>query len=304
MPPPNRCLVLVLWASLTAADAGESPPNQLLDQLIQEGIPIGALSVPLPSPTFAGGAQPEYRDIVTQVAGRHGWVPFVRDSIVAPFALKLNFVKDANGQRVGHTIDVWFVAHGSLATLQDADWFGDLMGLDADESQDAGAEIDGDVLRQVGIRQATGVIEQFIRMDFPVLKRVRVQGVGRIVDSSSERTLVVAWELDRRFDGHPDFSNVWRSVDADDTGRRRLGPPHAYQGYGGYAKITPLPKPAGALFVETHVVLHEPRAWFSGDNFLRSKLPLVMQETVRKFRRALKKREQERATAATSIGGK
>ncbi|MCS7305572.1 MAG: hypothetical protein NZ602_10755, partial [Thermoguttaceae bacterium] len=45
-----------------------------------------------------------------------------------------------------------------------------------------------------------------------------------------------------------------------------------------------LRQPGGALFIEHHHLFAEPNQWFGGKNFLRSKLPLAIQETVRKLR--------------------
>ena len=41
------------------------------------------------------------------------------------------------------------------------------------------------------------------------------------------------------------------------------------------------------MFIEYHVAFIEPEGWFHGTNLLRSKLPIVAQEMVRKFRRNL-----------------
>jgi len=50
-------------------------------------------------------------------------------------------------------------------------------------------------------------------------------------------------------------------------------------------KVTKLAEPAGALFVEQHLIFAEPVDWFDGANLLRSKLPLVVQDRVRSIRR-------------------
>ena len=44
---------------------------------------------------------------------------------------------------------------------------------------------------------------------------------------------------------------------------------------------------SGAVLVEYHLVFEEPQGWFGGSNLLRSKLPLVCQDGVRKFRRRM-----------------
>jgi hypothetical protein len=61
---------------------------------------------------------------------------------------------------------------------------------------------------------------------------------------------------------------------------------------GQYLKVTALvdadDKPNGKLFIEAHMVFHEPQGWFGGANLLGSKLPLAVQDNVREFRRLLR----------------
>ena len=85
----------------------------------------------------------------------------------------------------------------------------------------------------------------------------------------------------------PSTRTRWQSLTVDDTGKRQTGPPEPYVGLGSYAKATRLAEPAGAIFMEYHVAFVEPQGWFHGTNLLRSKLPIVAQEMVRKFRRNL-----------------
>ena len=78
-------------------------------------------------------------------------------------------------------------------------------------------------------------------------------------------------------------------------GAQQLGDPHPYSGFGGYIKVSELVEPAGALLIEMHFVFDEPEGWFGGKNLLRTKLPLAVQENVRKFRGELKKATQKPA---------
>jgi hypothetical protein len=72
-----------------------------------------------------------------------------------------------------------------------------------------------------------------------------------------------------------------------ETGPLQLGSPSPYTAAGFYLKVTRLIEPAGAALIEYHMVFDEPNGWFGGANLLRSKLPLVIQEEVRNFRRRL-----------------
>jgi hypothetical protein len=96
--------------------------------------------------------------------------------------------------------------------------------------------------------------------------------------------------LDRRFANDPDFPNRWRPVTRDDNGKRQLGAPQPYFGFGGYAKATRLVEPAGAILIEYHAAFAEPQDWFGGTNLLRSKLPILAQMIVRQLRRGLEKK--------------
>ena len=85
----------------------------------------------------------------------------------------------------------------------------------------------------------------------------------------------------------PSIPNCWHSISIDDAGRRQIGPPQPYAGLGSYVKATRLAEPAGAVFIEYHVVYAEPQGWFHGANLLRSKLPIVAQDLVRRLRRKM-----------------
>jgi hypothetical protein len=81
----------------------------------------------------------------------------------------------------------------------------------------------------------------------------------------------------------------------DDEGKTVLGPPRSYAGSGSYLKITRLDAGVSgrndALFVEGHLIFVEPKEWFAGTNRLRSKLPTLIQDQVRSFRRELDRRK-------------
>ena len=49
-------------------------------------------------------------------------------------------------------------------------------------------------------------------------------------------------------------------------------------------KVTKLIKPAGALFVEYHLIYDEPKGWFNGKDLLKTKLPIKTEGDVRGFR--------------------
>ena len=96
--------------------------------------------------------------------------------------------------------------------------------------------------------------------------------------------MLVAGEIDPRFQGDPEFPNQWQSI-IKEGGTTKLGPAMPWSGAAFYLKITKLAEPAGALFIEQHVIFAEPMGWFNGANLLRSKLPLAVQINVRSMRK-------------------
>ena len=54
-------------------------------------------------------------------------------------------------------------------------------------------------------------------------------------------------------------------------------------------ELKALAAPEEALFIECHLVFDEPQGWFNGANLIRSKVPVLVEDTVRKARRRLAK---------------
>ena len=172
-------------------------------------------------------------------------------------------------------VDVWFVAHD------------DKFARVAGECRQGGGE--GQAAHEGGLgeaedRFADGTSEVYRHVEFDFLEKVHLRATGRVVWTKTDESVLVAAEVDPRFRGDPEFPNQWQSV-IKEGGARKLGPANPWDGAGFYLKITKLAEPAGALFVEQHVIFAEPTGWFDGANLLRSKLPLVVQNNVRTMRR-------------------
>lgn len=316
------CAVLSGWSA--AEEAGNE--NQLLQQLIQLGVRFpGKMTVKLPEPELVDGLdESQQRKVLGQIAQRHGWEQFVRDSTVAPFRLKQAYLKDRQGRRVGHAVDLWFIAHGPLRIFQETSRAKDVFGTawtGGNRSDVTIQELNGPDVLARGIKKIDEDVEKYALVAFSLMNKVYVQGVGHVRRSHTDQSVVIAWELDPRFnkDAHgeaPDALDVlprqsdyrenglgeapvqtedsksrryncWRPIETTKLGRRKQGDPRPYQGYGGYLKITDLSVPEGALLFEAHVVFHEPTDWFRGSNFLRSKTPLMVKESINTVRRKL-----------------
>lgn len=272
---------------------GTSHPNPLLRRLLTDGVRLDAETVVTPDRPRMTAAETAAgrREAVERAAGRYGWDAFVRPSVVAPFSLQISAVRSADDRRIGHRLDLAFVAYAELSDLRDRDLLTRIAeSLRDREAAAEGGEVLGDqALADAGVEtlRGPGVTQRFVSGSFALMDRVRVRGVIHVVEAFSEDSLSVVWELDERFGSTGDDRNVWQSIGRDRLGGREYGPEKPYRGHAGYIQATRLEEPAGALFIESWVVLHEPEAWFAGGNLLRSKLPVATQQSVRQLRREL-----------------
>ena len=283
-------LVLTSTLLLSIGTAMAEPP--LLDELTTRGVKLGpgADAVLLPKPTMPDGLDAAAQEaVIREAAGRHPLARFLRKSIVAPMVIARQSVNDSGGTRLGHRLDVFFVAHGRLAMIADEQLLNELNVAPASKT---GLPRENRLLSQ----------EELSGKDLPsgpkysyfsatVIDKVYVSGVSRAVEARGEDSVLVAVKIDPQFNGDAKFPNQWSSIVRKSSGAYDVGPPRPYCAFGAYAKATELVDasgdPTGGVFVEGHVVFSEPEGWFDGRNLLAPKLPPVVQEEVRRFRRKL-----------------
>ncbi|WDQ16204.1 hypothetical protein [Rhodopirellula sp. P2] len=274
--------------------------NALFHQMLKDGISLtDDVTAKIPAPTFLGSSDDtvpptEVEKQLQKLARAGGVQRFIRDSAVAPIAIDTDSIPNSEGQRIGHLLDVTFVVHAPLDLVQDSEALNSLLGVDsqADQTEDAGAasKVSPEELAKLGIAPPTET-ESFGRIRFPLLDRVKVEGVihaetQRHIEGDPSDFVTVAWHLD------PRFENSWSPIGRNDLGQETTGEARPYQGLGGLITATRLPeKIAGAdseaTIVQARFVVHEPVDWFGGRNQLRSKLPLIIQDRVRDLRRKL-----------------
>lgn len=281
---------------VTASIAHCRAENPVYTLLTTRGVPVGGDEVvKLPAPTLADGlSAAEQRQAIEAVAGEsHTWDDLTRKSVVAPFVLKISN-GEAAPERRGRRLDIWFVAYGSMKTLENQDFL---------QKQFKSATSEGDPdnpstskilseadLKSRGLTTAGRPGDtQYIAAEFTLLDKVRLQGTMESTKSRTADSNIVASFLDPHFANDPEYPNQWRPVTRDDDGRRQLGRAHPYSGFGGYAKATRLVEPVGAILIEYHAAFAEPQEWFGGTNLLRSKLPILAQIIVRQLRRGMEK---------------
>jgi hypothetical protein len=295
MSQPHRRIFLTMLATLLLA-GGAAAQNPIYDSLVNRGVTVSPQEpIKLPKPVLADGldAAAQRQAIESLLDGRYDWDAFTRKAVVSPILLKIAD-NDAASPQVGRRVDLYFVAYGSLDKLGSENYLTDQLNFAESNRND-----------QDGARTKLLTNEELSKRSLPtpqksddprwivtsstLLDKVRISATTQNVKSSGDGSVMIASLLDPKFDQDAEFPNSWRSITTDDAGKRHIGSPQPYAGLGSYVKSTRLAEPSGALFFEYHAAFAEPQGWFHGANLLRSKLPIVVQDMVRKFRRNLEK---------------
>lgn len=273
--------------------AGKLPAdNAVMAELVETGVAVPAgKPLKLPGPTIPDGLPAaEQREAIAKLPGvRHSPEELLRKSAVAPFELQVHSPRGAKSGAAMWRVDVWFVVYGELEEVANEDFlkrWAKLSGSkDSDVSRAGKLSPEEVVQRKLFDNPSGHADEYFLYSTFELFDRVQVSATRHAMVSRSEESLLVAAQLDPRFDDDEQYPNQWRPMKRDELGKIEVGKPQKYEGAGFYAKVTRLKQPAGALFVEYHQAFHEPREWFNGANLLGSKIPLLAQDSVREFRR-------------------
>lgn len=278
----------MLATVLTALLAAAMPENAVFEEL--------STQVKLPAVTMPDGLDAAAQhERIKQIAGPNRRVKdLTRKSIVAPFVLKIGKRAAGPDEPPVRTVDVWFVAHGSIERFFDETFLEDLAGTVNAGKNDrlpvSKGPIDAEELKRRGlaVEDSENRKERFVYSTFGLFDRVLVSATRRVMVTRGDESVLVATMIDPRFTDDPTHPNRWQKVTWDQQRQPTLGPPQPYVSGGFYTKVTKLADPPGALFIEHHHQFAEPTEWFDGKNLLRSKLPLVVQDAVRKLRRKLR----------------
>lgn len=277
--------LLLLAAAASQPPASHEAANPLFKSLTETGLDVGAdARAKFPPPTMPDGldAAKQKAVIAAVIGGDYPFEEFTRKSTVAPQLIKFRDVKPSDPKAPARGVDVWFVAYGDLKALDDEKFLERL--VNAGKGEGRARTLTRDDLAKRKITVADEKKEGYGHVEFPFLEKVHVKATGRAVWTNNGESVVVAAEIDPRFKGDPEFPNQWQSI-VKAGGQTKLGPASPWAGAGFYLKITKLAEPAGALFIEQHIVFAEPTGWFDGANLLGSKLPLVVQHNVRTMRK-------------------
>ncbi len=280
-------LPLVLSAALAAP---AQPPtheaaNPIYKGLLDPGLVVGPdLRVKFAPPVMADGlTAAQQKAVIEKVIGTdYPFAEFTRPSVVAPQVVRIGDVKPSDPAAPARTVDVYFVAYGDFAATDDEKFLDRLTRVG--QGSGTGRSLTAADLDKRKIAAPDPKREGFGLAEFDFLEKVRLKLTGHAAWSKTADSVVAAAEVDPRFTSDAEFPNQWQSL-SKEGGASKVGPATPYGGAGFYLKITRLHEPAGALFIEQHVVFAEPAGWFAGANLLRSKLPTAVQINVRAMRR-------------------
>ncbi len=259
--------------------------NPLYKSLLDPGLAVSAdAKAKFPAPTMPDGLDgAKQKTIITTLIGDdYTYDEFARKSAVAPQLLKLRDVSPSDPKAPARGVDVWFIVYGDLKALDDDKFLDRIANVSRGEGK--GGALTKDDLTKRKITPGDEKSEPHGHTEFDFLEKVRIHATGRVVWTRTDGSVVVAAEIDPRFKGDADFPNQWQSL-TKEGGTVKAGPANPWSGAAFYLKITKLAEPAGALFVEQHIIFTEPTGWFDGANVLRSKLPAAVQTNVRNIRK-------------------
>ena len=282
----------LLVAALFAVAGYAADQNTVFNDLVANGIAVDDSFVKLPEPSMSPEADAkEQTEVVRQVSSKkYKYDEFIRKSPVAPFMLEINTVGKSGADRV-QKVDLWFVAYGKLDSVTDEELLGQIAGSGSRSEKGESESLTDDELheRQLKVESTDDRRESYYHTDAPLLDKVQISGIGHGVTTRGPKSILAASVLDPRFIDDAKYPNRWQPILREPSGKTKRGEPHPYAGFGGYCQVVELQESKGALFFEIHIAINEPHAWFNGENLLRSKLPIIMNDNVRTLRRKLAK---------------
>jgi hypothetical protein len=303
-------LALLLVGTLSPTLAADQP-NPILAEMVEKGLDTGnGVLVKLPAPTMAdgldGAAQRAAIKSITDVNKPLERILAKGDQ--SPFQLKIT---PATGSQTAHHVDMWYVAYGSLETVAGEKFLkglGPAPDAAAPASKPAqpvnkqklpskSTDISAEDLAKRGITLPPKEVldERYGYSLFELMDRVYLSITSRAIQTRHPQSVLLAGYVDPRFINDTQYPDQWQPITQDKVGLPVLGQPVPYSGAGGYLKVTELKDPAGALFIEGHLVYNEPHGWFGGNSLLRSKIPILAKDNVVTFRQKLRKAEAEKA---------
>jgi hypothetical protein len=290
-----RWIILGSWLFLFLVAVSARGEENPLYQEFTKGVPIGGgLTAKFPEPIMADGLSAAAQTKVLKGLLEPGeeLEGFTRNSVVARHRLKITDIKPSVAEAPAHRVDIWFIAHGDLEALATKDPFRQ---LELKRKEVDAVDLTNDDLAKRKIPALDTQHERIVFAKSRLWDRLELEMTLVSRFSKNSDSLLTATKIDKRFDGDKQVPNQWRPLRRNAAGDLVAGAPQPYDCHDTYLKVTRLAEPVGALFVEYHRIAVEPYGWFEGGNVIRSKLPPLIQDQVRNFRKELAKLQKDKA---------
>lgn len=282
-------LVLALAAVAPGQPANHESDNPLYKSLLDPGLVVGPnLRVKLPPPMMPDGLGAEkQKAVINELIGTdHTFEDFTRKSQVSPHILRIREAQPSDPKSPSRGLDTYFVAYVDLKSFDDEKFLERSLNIGKGEGGKSKPITRDDLIKRgIDPKKLDEKKEGYAHIEFDFLEKVRLKVTGRGMATKTPESIVAGAEVDSRFRDDKEFPNQWHSL-SKASGKLEVSPAQLYGGSGMYVKLTKLAEPAGAVFVEQHIVYAEPTGWFDGANLLRSKLPPVVTFSVRRMREA------------------
>ncbi len=304
-PGTVTATVALLLCAAGSASYAESiapaSPHPVVAQLVDEGLALGPgggdAVVRLTPPVMRVEMSAEEQHAAfAELVGEGRMERYLADKVVTPQVLRITTEKDLEGGGAIRRLDQHFVVYGDLKLIREKDLLNDFMAKEKAEQEPGKFD---QYLEQLDEPSAAG--EPYLyRYRMPLLDKVMISGLIRGQTFTADGLLIESAVSAEDLLTDARNPTVWQSIPRRAASDDALGSSIPYRGLAGYLQVTELQFQPGALLVECHGVLVEPRGWFGGRNLLASKLPIVAQDNMRSFRRKLSRamaeyREQQAA---------
>ncbi|MFN3194171.1 MAG: hypothetical protein ACE361_26920 [Aureliella sp.] len=233
---------------------------------------------------------------LTDLAGPVGLERFTRNNLNAPVRIKIDDLQTPDEDRCGYSIHSAYVLYAEISKLKDRDFMESVFGAGEGKKSDGAQpkELTEDELEVLGVRQHPNL--KLVRIELPLLRKVVIRGLIEVERVEAPNAFLLVWRLVsparlQELGGNLEAAEAvgtWAPLSTNDLGEQVEGEAQPYHGLGGYVCMMATGLEEEQLLVETRMIMHEHRDWFSGSRYLRSKLPLSLQSSAKELRRKLR----------------
>jgi hypothetical protein len=286
--------------ALTLLALGQNPgfesdvaANPLFRTILDRGFIAEGVTVKLPPPCLREGMTEAERRAALKGVITLPLDEFLRDSVNAPFQLKVRDVPYPGG--LVRVVDLWFAIHADLDEIN----LDELAGKKDQPTKGEAGNMSfsvrtlTDAELKARSKVLNGGLDRYVLSKGVLLDRIEVSTVNHVVASKAGGAVVIASMTDPSFINDDQLANRWVPIPGSGESKKEPVPPRNYEGSAGYSRISQVSEKPSVLLVESHLAFAEPKGWFNGASILRSKLGLIAQDQVRQLRRELVARRKK-----------